>query len=221
MTAAGHAAAGIVTGLTTEARIARGLGLPLAGGGTGSGAACAAAELLRRGATCLVSFGLAGGLDPRLGAGAVVVPRTVTEEGEVFEADPDLTARLGGATHDAIIVTPSILSTVAEKRAARERSGAAAVDLESAAVARAARAAGVPFAVFRAVCDPAAFALPPAALLALDAHGGIAMVRVLRSLAVSPGQLPALLTLARAAARARAALVRGVRDIQGRGGLVG
>ena len=90
---------------------------------------------------------------------------------------------------------------------------AAAVDLESGAVARIAATHGMPFAVLRAICDPAERALPPAALAALDARGVIGSWRVIASLAAQPGQLPALLALAADAAAARRSLVERVRQI--------
>ncbi len=99
----------------------------------------------------------------------------------------------------------------------RETTGAAAVDLESGAVAGVAARHRLPFAVLRAVCDPSWRSLPAAALVALNRRGTIDGPRVLASIARHPGQLPALLALARDAARARAALVRRVREILARG----
>jgi len=73
--------------------------------------------------------------------------------------------------------------------------------------------AGLPFAVLRAVCDPAEALLPPAALAALDALGAISIWSVAASLLRHPGQIFDLIALGRAAAAARAALVRRVGDI--------
>jgi adenosylhomocysteine nucleosidase len=58
------------------------------------------------------------------------------------------------------------------------------------------------------VADPAERALPPAALIGLDAAGRPALGRVLLSLVRQPAQLPALLQLARDTRRALAALRR-------------
>lgn len=209
---------GIITGLTAEARLAHGLGIVMAGGGTPAGAERAAAALLRQGVTGLLSFGLAGGLNPSLRAGAVVVPASVIEHGMLMRADPAMMAWLGGASHGLLVSQDEVVVSAAAKIRLHEATGAAAVDLESGAVARAARRAGIPFAVLRAVCDPAERTLPPAALLALDGGGAISLMRVLASLAGRPAQLPALLGLARDAARARAALVGRVHDIRAGGG---
>jgi adenosylhomocysteine nucleosidase len=198
---------GIVVGLAAEARIARRLGHPVAiGGGGAAGAEQAARRLVADGATALLSFGLCGALDPALRPGALLVPQTVLDGPARHAADPALAARFGGPTPHLLLAGETIAATAAEKRRLREATGADAIDLESGAVAR----IGLPFAVVRAVCDPADQDLPPAALVALDAKGAIGFFRVLAALAARPAQLPALLALARQAAAARAALLRAV-----------
>jgi adenosylhomocysteine nucleosidase len=103
---------------------------------------------------------------------------------------------------------PRAADTPSRKAALNRQSGAIAVDLESHLVAEAAAAAGLPFAALRAVADPAERALPPAALIGLDATGHPALGRILLSLARQPAQLPALLRLARDTRRALATLRR-------------
>ena len=80
-------------------------------------------------------------------------------------------------------------------------------------MARVAARHHLPFAVLRAICDPAERDLPPAALVALDQAGAIGLWRVLVSLARAPQQLPGLLALARDAAAARRALLAATRAI--------
>jgi adenosylhomocysteine nucleosidase len=203
----------IVVGMAAEARIARRLGWPVAiGGGTANGAQSAANELAQQGCGSLISFGLAGGLDPVLRPGAVVVPTTVIAGGQRYAADVDLSRMLGGPTPHVILGCDAIAASVADKTRLREQTGAAAVDLESGAVARVAALRGIPFAVLRAICDPAERALPPAALAALNARGGIAIWRVLAAIVAHPGQLPALITLAADATMARRSLIARVRQ---------
>lgn len=197
-------AVGIVVGLEAEARIARRLGWPVAvGGGTAAGARRAAESLLAAGAEGLVSFGLAGGLDPALAPGALVIPRAVRAGAATYETDPALA---GPPTAALILAGDTVLARVADKAAAWRETGASAVDMESGAVAEAAHAAGRPFAVIRAVCDPAGRALPPAALVALDDAGMIGLARVIGAVLRDPRQIPALLALARDAGRARRTL---------------
>ncbi|HVZ10156.1 hypothetical protein [Rhodopila sp.] len=178
-----------------------------AGGGTPAGAEAAARALVADGVQALVSFGLAGGLDPALRPGALVVPTDVIEGGAVFATDPALSARFGGPTPHRLLVAGSVLASASAKRDAARSNAAQAVDLESGAVARVARQHGLPFAVVRAICDPVERDLPPAALAALDPKGAIGAARVLGSLLRRPGQIPALLGLAGDASRARRALM--------------
>ena len=204
---------GIVVGLAAEARLARGLGCAAAiGGGTEAGAEQAAARLIAGGATALISFGLAGGLDPALRPGTIIVPAAVFADGTTLATDPGLNARLGGTTAHLLLATAQVLATAAEKQARWTDTGAAAADMESGAVARAAAGHGLPFAVLRAICDPAERDLPPAALAALNHRGAIGLGRVAASVARHPAQIPALLALARDAAAARRALADRVRS---------
>ena len=199
--------------MAAEARIARPLGIIAAGGGLPAGAEAAAIRLVAQGVSALISFGLAGGLDPALPAGAVLVPATVLLDGETWHCDPDLAARLGAPIMGAIYGGGQIVASAAAKSALHARTGAVAVDLESAAVARVAARFGLPFAVLRAICDPADRDLPRAALVALDQAGRIGAVRVAWAVLSRPQEIPALIRLGGDAARARHALVTRVRAI--------
>lgn len=178
-----------------------------AGGGSPAGAGVAATRVIERGATALVSFGLAGGLDPVLRPGTLIVALDVLSDGERLPADAALSDRFGGITGQTILAGTQIVANTATKRALFAATGAHAVDLESGAVARVARAYGVPLAVVRAICDPAERDLPPAAMMALDSAGGIQLMTVLRSVISRPGQIAGLLALGRDAARARRSLM--------------
>ena len=125
---------------------------------------------------------------------------------QIWPTDPSLNARLGGATgHRCLGVDYSVVSSLEKQRLGSE-TGAAVVDMESGAVAATASALGMPFAVLRAICDPAAMALPPAALVALDTAGRIAPAPLAWSILTHPRQIGALVALARDAAAARRAL---------------
>lgn len=198
----------IIVGLTAEARIARRLGWPvMTGGGTAGGAEAAARCMVAQGAIALVSFGLAGGLDPALRPGRLIVPVAVHTGGRDILAAPPLCRRLGGATAHRLLGADAVATTSVEKHRLWQSTGAAAIDLESGAVAAVAHQHRLPFAVLRAICDPAESDLPPAALAALDSQGAIGLARVVGSLLTHPRQLPALVALAADAARARRALV--------------
>jgi adenosylhomocysteine nucleosidase len=210
-----------ITGLTAEARLLAGLPcITRAGGGTPAGAAGQAEAAIRAGAKALVSFGLAGGLDPALEAGTILRPATVLWRKASFPTDADLTAALGGVTYGKLLAAEATIVSAREKQAAYAATGAAAVDLESGAVAEIAHRHGVPFAVLRAICDTASENLPPAALEALDPAGKIKFLRLAQSLLRQPGQIQALLALAAHANTARKNLGREVARIAARGALL-
>jgi adenosylhomocysteine nucleosidase len=198
---------GFLVGFAAEARIAFPLGWPLAiGGGSAAGATLAVRQLIAAGATGVVSFGLAGGLDPALPAGTLIVADEVMSDGQLWPTDASLSARLGGATGHRCLGLDHVVVSAAEKHRLAGETHASVVDMESGAVAAAASASGVPFAVLRAICDPAARTLPPAALVGLDSAGRIAPARLARSILTHPQQIAALLGLARDAALARRSL---------------
>lgn len=145
--------------------------------------------------------------------GTIVVPSAVLFEAERWDADGAMMQRLGGATSGAIYGGGDIVASVAAKAALHAHTGAVAVDLESAAVARTAQQHSLPFAVLRAVCDGAARNLPHAALVALDGAGRIGASRVALAALSRPRQLPDLIRLGGDAARARHALVTRVQAI--------
>lgn len=205
---------GFVTGMLSEARLLRGTGFPAAaGGGTPEGALAAAEQLAAQGAEALVSFGLAGGLAPALKPGDVLVPSAVIDGQNTYPCNLMLMEFLGGGTGGPILASRQIAATAREKTQLHRSFRADAVDMESGMVARVASTRGLAFAVLRAVADPAGRDLPPAALHALNAQGGVEVWAVLRSLLARPGQLPALLALAREAGQARAALALRLRDL--------
>jgi adenosylhomocysteine nucleosidase len=211
----------MITGLAAEARLLRKLGcIVLVGGGTPEGAGRQAEAAIAKGATALISFGLAGGLDPAMPPGRLVVPRQVLWRSHIFQADAALCAALGGATCDTLLADDAIAARADQKRALHQATGATAIDLESGAVAEWANRHGLPFAVLRAICDPAGRDLPQAALAALDTAGAIGLGRVAGSVIRNPGQIPALLALARDARSARRTLIDRVATLSTAGALL-
>jgi len=201
---------GFVVGLEAEARLVRDLG-PTAIGGED-----AARSLLGR-VGALVSFGLAGGLHPRLLPGYVLVPKTVRIGREEVACDPALVDAFGGSTCDSILAVDRVIASRASKATLFQATGAAGVDMESGAVVAVARENHLPFAVLRAICDPADRSLPPVAQHALDESGRIRFKFILRSLAEHPWEVVDLVKLARDAHKARRGLVEVLNNWRKRG----
>lgn len=215
---------GILTGLAKEAEIARRISpLVACSASDPARAERLARDLISQGATALLSFGIAGGLAPELSTGDLVIGTAVSTGATAYACDPELAARLAavlpGAVRGNVWGGDVIIDTAAAKARLHRDSGAVIVDLESAAAASAAAEAGLPFGVLRAVADPAAHGLPPAALVGLDGEGRPAIGPVLLALARSPGQLPALIRLGRQSSAAMAALLAAAsalgRDLRG------
>jgi hopanoid-associated phosphorylase len=169
----------------------------------------------KRGASGIISFGIAGGLAPDLVAGDWVVGSSVRTEYERFPTDRGwaraLVEALPGAVHADIVGADATVADPAEKRRLHLRTGAVAVDTESHIAARIAAAYRIPFAACRAVIDPVHSKLPPAAVIGLRHDGTPDVVAVLRSVVRRPSQLPALARTALEARTAGAALRRGRR----------
>ena len=205
---------GIVTGLKAEAQWLSKAGFMVrAGGGTPHGAQDAAEALVQEGAEALISFGLAGGLRPGLKPGSLLVPSVVIYGTRTYPCDYRLIEFLGGVTAGAILGGHKIAATTQAKALLYQRSHPAAIDLESGSVARIAKENKLPFAVLRAVADPAERALPPAALVALKEDGGLDIIRLMRSIAQRPWQIPGLIAVGRDAKAARQALLERVKTL--------
>jgi adenosylhomocysteine nucleosidase len=207
---------GIVAALTAEARalgpvranqintLADGSLLIISGMGP-QAATRAALALVGAGARSLLSFGLAGALDPALYAGAVVLPSAVTDGVGAVHRTCDvwrerLAARAGAsADHHAgtLLSVAQPLTTAAAKSAAWGRTHARAVDMESFAIGTVALDRQVDFAVARVVVDTAGDSLPGSVTRATGPRGELNYPRLVSGLLRSPSELLALLRLAR------------------------
>jgi len=230
-------AVGIVTAMVAEARflgarvsrrrpraaLAHAALVQLGGVGPEAGAA-AARELVAAGVSALVSWGMAGGLDPALRAGSLMLPAAVmSSDGAVLPTSAPWCRRLGealGARGEAargtLLTSARAIASVAEKERLFRATGAAAVDMESFAIAQVAAAHGLPFIAVRVIIDAAHDAVPRSVLAAMDRCGEVQILRLLAALARAPADLIALLRLAQ---RYRAA-GRTLQGIARNGGLV-
>ena len=193
-------------------------GALLAVGGMGGAlAARAARSLVDAGAAGLLSFGFAGGLDPSLSAGTVLLPtEIVSGKGGRFMTSTDWRERLCVAFAErrpaagALLTSAAPIDSVADKASAFRETGAVAVDMESLGVAEVAAAFGLPFIAVRVIVDTAADVLPQA-VLAANRAGSLSLPHLLGGLALAPLELVALIRLAQrywAATRSLAAVAR-------------
>src|SRR3984893_7414433 len=193
----------IVTGLVQEARIAAGPGMTVI---------CSSSDpqQLRALLTVfdpstirgVISFGVAGGLDPTLKSGDVVVATEVLSgdarwlAGLALNEEMIASVALGRrrVVRGGLAGVEQVIAARAVKAALHLETGAAAVDMESHIAAAYADEAGLPFAALRDTAAPASRALPALAMAAIKPNGDIDLRRVLRGLARNPSTLRALVS---------------------------
>jgi adenosylhomocysteine nucleosidase len=173
-------------------------------GAVSSRAGMLAALLVDQGCAGLLSIGLAGGLDPALKPGDVILSSTViAPDGAKVPADAAWRDRLAAELEQnaipfrigAIAGLDELVRRAETKRALRSATGALAVDMESHAVMRIAAAAGIPFLAVRVIADGAGDELPRAVEVALTEQGGVAILRLLGALLRRPGDIAGMIML--------------------------
>ena len=193
----------IVTGLRQEARIAAGPGMTVI---------CSSSDpkqlrgLLRvfdpSGIRGIVSFGVAGGLDPTLESGDVILATEVVAGTYRWQAATPLKENLAATpgldrkrvVEGILAGSEHIVVSTQSKAELRQMTGASAVDMESHIAAAYAAEAGLPFAALRVISDPASRALPALARNAIKPNGDIDLRMILRGVARNPMTLRALVS---------------------------
>lgn len=110
------------------------------------------ARVLAEKPALVIATGFAGGLDPALRTGDVVVSSNFSS--------PALVTRLGLVSSGPFAHADRPVETIAAKSALARATGAVAVDMESQPIAAACTRAGVPLLVVRVISDPAGEDLP-------------------------------------------------------------
>jgi hopanoid-associated phosphorylase len=196
----GQAGVVAVTCLALEAGIARGPGVSVICNQS-SGLRAALGAAIARGASGIISFGIAGGLAPGLAAGDWVVASGVASRKGVIATDRAWTQRLleilPDAVHAHVAGANTVIRSPLEKFQLYDETQAAAVDMESHIAAEIAAEHRIPFAACRVILDAAHRMLPPAATLGLRLDGTPNVPAVIRSVWRKPRQLPDLLRVAR------------------------
>lgn len=216
---------GIVTALRIESQCITNRNLPLGEviklgentaiclSGMGKNAARKAATGLHtKGATSLISFGVAGALDPNLRPGDLILPESVYDE-RIFpvsltwrnQVQKCLSSHLR-IVNGKLATSKKILTSLSEKHNFAKITGACAVDLESSAIAEVAESSGVPFLAVRAISDPIEFSPPLDLLDAVNSDGTANLGKILPLLLKKSVTLSMLLRLAREVRIARSTL---------------
>jgi adenosylhomocysteine nucleosidase len=153
----------------------------------------------------VILTGLAGGLDPSLAVGDIIVdaPATTTDA-------PDAFPTLAQYRHGRIVTCKDPITTIEGKAALFAETGALAAEMEADHVRRLTDAAGLPLAQIRAVSDTASEALPEEPLSWIDDIGTPKMTKVTFGLIKHPKLLPILQKLSHQADRAADAVAQAI-----------
>jgi hypothetical protein len=145
----------------------------------------------------LLSFGSAGGVSPDVKPGDLLIAESVSGPGgHIYTADAGWTGRMS----DVLGISPTRIAGMEhladdKAKASLNDTSVTAIDMESHIVAAAAKDAGIPFAVLRAVVDPAGFTIPDYALDAVRPDGSVSFLPVISGLCMQPWTIGKLLDL--------------------------
>lgn len=223
---------GIVTGLGYEAAIAeeaiRSATAPPGDDrvtatchGPGQARARSAAEaLVDIGANALLSFGVAGGCNPDLPSGTVILATGIRDissggGGDILYTNRGWQRRIKSLLLGNVLLEDALLASVStpitdstSKRQLFHDLGVAAADMESAAAARVAIDAGIPFMALRVIVDTADTTLPAAALAGMSPDGTVRTGPIVQAILRRPQDIPGLVGIAMADSKARKSLKR-------------
>lgn len=196
---------GVITGLKFEADILRKVArrkkisppMLASAAGNQQRAYDLACAFVDQGASGLISFGIAGGLNYEAPVGTLLLPDLIIcEHGSEYIPDKLWRMALLGSLPLALkpaigplISLPIALEKEAHKRKAHQETGALGVDMESFGVARAAKDRGVPFIVIRAISDGVTDTLPASLVPAMSEDGAIMGGALAKGILKNPGDI--------------------------------
>jgi adenosylhomocysteine nucleosidase len=113
----------------------------------------------------LISSGFAGGADPSLGVGDILLAENFSDPRLLATAQSLLVSRVG-----RLVTAGRVIESASDRARIAREDGAAAVDMETEWIARACAARKIPMLSLRVISDTAAapFPVPPAVLFDLD-----------------------------------------------------
>ena len=179
----------------------------------------AARDAIASGAKALISFGIAGGLSLPATTGTVLLPQALVCDAGRWEPSANWLARLREALNAQFTIADGplysaqqVLTDPTQKRALASSTGCVAVDMESAAVAKAAAESQLAFVALRVVADGPDDALPDGIERLVTASGRTRLIGLPRML-LPPRRFRLLLQLGAHSRIARDVLRRAVQSL--------
>jgi len=214
---------GVITGLASEADCLNVYGYDerpavRIAGASATRAREAAQALVSSGCKGLVSFGLSGALDPQHVPGDVLLPDAVLNpQGQRFVTHAPWRNSLEQALSVTMPVSSGSISgsdtpllTVEQKIASRLSSGAAAVDMESHAIAEVAARHGLPFVALRVIADSHQLEIPAWTMNGVQENGQVHEGQLFLGFLIRPWLWPKLGVLAVSNSKALKSLRRSI-----------
>lgn len=154
-------------------------------------------KLLALKADTLISWGVAGAIDSALNSGDLIIAKQIISPDTHYTcSEPwltNLTNTLQTSKHTVlsgdIASSDHICATIADKHSLFEKTGALAVDMESAAIAEMATTNNLDFVVIRAISDLADMAIPGAVLKHTNHLGQPHIFSFMLSCVTKPAQI--------------------------------
>ena len=150
--------------------------------------------------------GIAGGLDPDLTIGTVVVPEVVMDvgSGRRYHSAP-----MEGVERRGLIAAADHLIMDETQLADLQAQGVVAMEMESSGVAAACESAGVPWTTFRVIADRPDEGLTDDVIMSLlRPDGTVDVAAAVRLMMLHPSRIPGMVRLARDSSRAASKAAR-------------
>lgn len=154
-------------------------------------------KLISQGADLIISFGLAGALDPGLKSGSIIISTQVlTPSYKKISCNPSLGIKIfnlkkskSGVYFRPIVGSNYPITSATEKKKIFKNSKAAAVDMETHIAAQIAQKQRVPFLAIRSICDTANQNLPDFVATIIKNQKKLNILQVLRLIVSRPSEL--------------------------------
>jgi adenosylhomocysteine nucleosidase len=165
----------------------------------------AANELLRFNIDGLISWGVAGAIDPSLNSGDLIVANTIISPDIMYSTSNEWKNKLseyiqnkyGKVINADIASSREICASTSDKENLLHRTNALAVDMESAAIAETAKNNNLDFLAIRTIADQAHSSIPEAVLKHTDNLGNPKLLKFVLSCILKPGQIRDIIILAK------------------------
>ncbi len=182
----------------------------------------ASESLVKHGVTRLISWGCAAALHDQVRSGHLVLAECCIDneqtDVEIDNREWNRHVKSHFDSHFPVHVgrlaeSKQIVGSANDKFRLGQVTGAIALDMESTAIAKVANLNGLPFMTIRVVADSLDMSLPKAVSHALNEHGDVELLKLLRYLSTHPHELPGLIKLGVAFSAAKRTLRRIAKDI--------